>query len=245
MLLTILIAVFLVSLISFVGVFFLSIKENTTHIVLVFLIAFASGMLLGVSFFELLPEALEKSTNAFSYTIIGILILYVLEKILYWHHCHGEVCEIGSDASRAAQKKTVGWLNIFGDSLHNFIDGAIIALVMMENVSAGIAATIAIALHEIPQEVGDFSVLLYSGFTRKRALVYNFLSALIAVLGALLAYFFAPREALGPLIAVAAGSFIYIACVDLIPELHKRSHFKEGVIAFLFLLAGIGVAWSL
>jgi len=228
----ILIAAFLVSLLSFVGVIFLFNKKIDK--LLLILVSFSVGALLGGAFLHLLPESLGSSLNfeyIFLYVIIGIIAFFVLEKFLYWRHCHQGKC--------AAH--TFTYMSLFGDGLHNFIDGTIIAASFITSTSLGVASTIAIALHEIPQEIGDFSILLYGGFSKKKALLFNFLSALTAVLGALFVYFFSfiVGGLTTFLLPFAAGGFIYIAACDLNKE--KRIH--HSLIQLLFVLIGIALMW--
>jgi len=232
----ILIAAFLVSLLSFVGVIFLFNKK--TDKLMFILVSFAVGALLGGAFLHLLPEALESGLNfenIFLYVIFGIIVFFVLEKFLYWRHCHSGKCHV----------HTFTYMSLVGDGVHNFIDGMIIAASFLANTTLGITATIAIALHEIPQEIGDFSILVYGGFSKKKALLFNFLSALTAVLGALFVYFFSFMiEGLTTFILpFAAGGFIYIAACDLIPELHKEKRIHHSLAQLFFFLTGIILMW--
>ncbi len=228
----ILIAVFLISLISFAGAFTLFLKRSLLTRFLLLFIAFAAGAMLGGAFLHLLPESLSLGENLFVYVILGIVLFFLLEKFLYWRHCHNGICEV----------HPFTYLNLIGDGIHNFIDGMIIASSFMGGMELGIATTVAVALHEVPQELGDFSVLIYGGMDRKKALFYNFLSALTAVAGALFVYFFFSFANFGKyLLPVAAGSFIYIASSDLIPELHKARRLSDSVAQFLLFLFGIAL----
>ena len=232
MLLVILIAVFLISLISFVGAFSLFLKKNMLTRFLLLFIAFAAGAMLGGAFLHLLPESLSLGENLFVYVILGIVLFFLLEKFLYWRHCHNGICEV----------HPFTYLNLIGDGIHNFIDGMIIAASFMGGMELGISTTLAVALHEVPQELGDFSVLIYGGMDSKKALFYNFLSALTAVAGALFVYFFFSFASFGKyLLPLAAGSFIYIASSDLIPELHKTGRLSDSVAQFLLFLLGIAL----
>jgi len=229
---SILIAAFLVSLLSFIGVIFLF-KKKMDNLLFV-LVSFAVGALLGGAFLHLLPEALEiglNFENIFLYTLAGIVIFFVLEKFLYWRHCHHGKCHT----------HTFTYMSLLGDGVHNFIDGMIIAAGFLANNALGITTTVAIALHEIPQEIGDFSILVYGGFSKKKALLFNFLSAITAVFGALLVYSFSFLfEGLTNfLLPFAAGGFIYIAASDLIPELHKERRANRSLIQLIFFLFGI------
>jgi len=228
----ILIAVFLISLISFVGAFTLFLKRNLLTRLLLLFIAFSAGAMLGGAFLHLLPESLSLGENLFVYAIFGIVLFFLLEKFLYWRHCHVGICEV----------HPFTYLNLVGDGIHNFVDGMIIAASFMSGTELGISTTVAVALHEVPQELGDFSVLIYGGMDSKRALFYNFLSALTAVAGALFVYFFFSFASLGKyLLPFAAGGFIYIASSDLIPELHKARRISDSVAQFLLFLLGIAL----
>ena len=228
----ILIAVFLISLISFVGAFSLFLKKNLLARFLLLFIAFAAGAMLGGAFLHILPESLSLGENLFVYVILGIVLFFLLEKFLYWRHCHDGICEV----------HPFTYLNLIGDGIHNFIDGMIIAASFMSSMELGVTTTAAVALHEIPQELGDFSVLIYGGMTSKKALFYNFLSALTAVAGALFVYFFFSFASFGKyVLPFAAGGFIYIASSDLIPELHKARKLSDSVAQFLLFLFGIAL----
>lgn len=227
-------ATLLVSLVSFVGVGILSLKEKTAGAVLFAIVAFATGTLLGAAFLDVLPEAIKKiePSQALAFALAGILVFFLVEKVIYWHHHHGR---------HSAEEKPMAYLNLIGDGVHNFFDGAAIAASFLTSIELGITTTLAIVLHEIPQEVGDFSLLLYSGFTKTKALMANFLSALLAVLGALGFYYFSSwienMEALG--LAFTGGMFIYIATADLLPELQKEPEIKRSLTQFLLILLGI------
>ena len=232
-----LISVFLVSLVSFVGVLTLSIKVNKLKTILIYFLSFSAGALLGDSFIHLLPEVVEKNgfgLNISIYVLFGIGIFFFLEKVINWQHCHMPITE--------EHKHPFTYTNLIGDALHNFIDGLIIVGGYMVNLEVGIATTIAVVLHEIPQEIGDFGVLLHGGFSKGKALLVNFLSALAAILGALAALFASGYigniESI--LVPLAAGGFIYIAGSDLIPELHKNSdNFGKSILQILAFVLGI------
>jgi len=231
MIVYILISVFLVSLISFVGVLFITLKEKTLNKLLNFLVSFACGALLGSAFFHLLPEAVENlGEKSFTLVVVSFLIFFLLEKIFRWRHCHLGHCPTHAFA----------YLNLLGDGLHNFVDGAVIAAAFLANISLGISTTLAVILHEIPQEIGDFSILIYAGLEKKKALFLNFASALTAIFGALATYFFALQISyLVPfLLPFAAGGFIYIAATDIIPELHKKEDIKQSILEFFLILLG-------
>jgi zinc and cadmium transporter len=163
-------------------------------------------------------------------------MFFMLEKVLYWRHCHEGRCEI----------HVFTYLSLIGDAIHNFLDGLVIASAFVINAGVGVASTLAIISHEIPQELGDFGILIYGGFTKKKAVVFNFISALLAIVGALVGYFLASQvtDFALYLLPFAAGGFIYIASSDLIPELHKETNKKRSMMSFLFFLAGLAVMYA-
>lgn len=190
------------------------------------LISYAIGALLGAAFLEVLPEAVESggAQMAMATVLAGILAFFVLEKFVLWRHCHEERCE-GHDAGPAGgDHGRSGLLILIGDTFHNFVDGVLISAAFVQDLRLGVVTAIAIIAHEIPQEVGDFVILLHSGYSRPRAFAYNLVSSLATVLGGLLAYFaFTGLHSVVPaFLALAAGSMIYVAVADLIPGLHKR-----------------------
>jgi|SRR3989338_785235 len=230
MLLWILLSVIIVSLMSLVGILFISLKEKTFEKILMILISLASGAMLGGAFLHLMPEAVESGiSGVWIYLLLGILIFFILEKFVHWRHCHLGKCKVHSFA----------YINLVGDSIHNFIDGLVIAASYLVSFEVGIATTVAVFFHEIPQEIGDFGVLLYGGFTKAKALFYNFLTALTAVAGALIGYFLRDSFNIQYLIPFAAGGFIYIAGSDLIPELKKTTEPSKSAVEFSFLVLGI------
>ncbi|TRZ96216.1 ZIP family metal transporter [bacterium] len=227
------ISTFIVSLISLIGIFTLTIKEKLLQRISFCLIGFSAGALIGSAFLHLLPEALEKtkSTLVFYNLILGIVIFFILEKYLHWRHCHEDTCHIHPFV----------YLNLIGDGLHNFLDGMVIAVSFVASFKLGIVTTIAIILHEIPQELSDFAVLIYGGFTKRKALLYNFLIALTAIVGSIVGYLLADfsRGFSDFILPFTAGGFIYIASSDLIPELHRQSNRGNSTFAFLAFLFGI------
>jgi zinc and cadmium transporter len=235
-LLSILISVIIISILSLVGILFISIRGKILNKILILLIALASGSLLGGAFFHLLPESMSLGVQrAFLLTIAGILLFFVLEKFLHWRHCHQKDCKTHPFA----------YLNLVGGSLHNFIDGLVVSAAYMTNLGLGISTTIAIIAHEIPQEIGDYAVLVYGGMKKKKALLYNFLTALISVLGALVGYFLFKGVSMTFLLPIAAGGFIYIATTDLIPELHKQNKTLESLLHLLFFIIGLALLFGL
>lgn len=237
-----LIAVLIVSLASFVGLAALGLRQKTLQNIILYLISFAAGTLMGDVFLHLLPEIIEHGewTIGTSLAILaGILVSLLLEKIIHWRHCHLPVT--------ARHTHHFAWMNLFGDGLHNFIDGVVIAASFMVNIPTGIATTVAVFVHEIPQEIGDFGVLVHSGFTRAKALFFNFLTALTAVLGVIAAWIFADitGQVEQFLLPFAAGSFLYIAGSDLIPELHKEPGLKQAIGQIMCFVVGIAVMGAL
>lgn len=223
----------LVSLLSLVGAATLIVKDQILKRILLVLVGFSAGALMGGAFLHLLPEAIEASSGigVFVYLIVGFVVFFVLERFLYWRHCHERECSV----------HTFSYMNLTGDGIHNFVDGLIIAAAFVFSVKTGFATTLAVIAHEIPQELGDFGVLLHGGFTRSKALFFNLLSALTAIFGALVGYFLSPlvENLVAFLLPFAAGGFIYIAGSDLIPELHKEADTKKAFLSFVFFLLGI------
>ncbi len=223
-----------ISLISLIGIFSLFIKDKLLNNILLLLVGFSGGTLIGGAFLHLLPETLKKSfqiTNTFLYLIIGFVIFFILEKYLFWRHCHEKICEVHSFT----------YMNLIGDGIHNLIDGLLIGASFYADIKIAIAVSIAIIMHEIPQELGDFAVLVYGGFSKYKALLFNFLSGATAMIGTLIGYFFAANTINFTLILfpIAAGGFIYIAACDLIPELHRQPDTKKSNISILFFILGI------
>jgi len=234
-----LIAVGAVSLISLVGVAALSLRQELLRKSLFLLISLAAGALLGDAFIHLIPEAFEE-TSALTVSLLiltGFLTFFVLEKFLNWHHSHGDE-EYSPDHAKI---HPVGHMVIVSDGIHNLVDGIAIGAAFLISPEVGIATTIAIALHEIPQEIGEFGLLVHAGFSRGKALLMNFLSALTAFVGVGLAFWLSTFGELAvPLItSFTAGMFIYIAAADLIPELHKTTDKRRSFLQFIVILLGI------
>ncbi|MBT5338515.1 ZIP family metal transporter [Candidatus Falkowbacteria bacterium] len=231
--------VFIVSLISFVGVLALAMKKEKLEHFLLYFVSFSVGALLGDVFIHIIPHITEEhgfNLQTGLYFLLGIVVFFVVEKFIHWHHCH--------KAEHEHTIKPLAYTNLIGDGLHNLLDGVIIASSFMVSVPVGIATTLAVIFHEIPQEIGDFGVLLYAGFKKKTALLFNFASALLAVVGAVLTLLLAQHihglEVI--LLAVAGGGFIYIAGSDLIPELHKGECTRcHAAFQLLFILLGMAV----
>lgn len=233
-------SVLLVSVISLLGGLTLVFKRNYLKSFLLFMVSFAAGALLGDVFIHLLPELIAEGGFTFMtglYIILGILIFFILEKVMHWRHCHLSA----EDQKDHAHPLAV--MNLVGDFMHNFIDGILIAGSFLLSVPVGIATTIAVIFHEIPQEMGDFGVLLHSGMKPKKALLFNFASALSALLGVLLVLGlgFNAEATVAFIIPITIGGFLYIANTDLIPELHKEVKPFNSFIQLLSFILGVGI----
>lgn len=204
------------------------------------MVSYAAGVLLAAAFLHLLPEAFSQADSIeglFAVTLAGLLGFFLLEKAALWRHSHAH----HGEGDRSHSNPT-GMLIVVGDGFHNFVDGVLIAAAFMTDTALGVATTLAIIAHEIPQEVGDFMVLLNAGYSRKKALLLNFASSLMSIAGGVLGYFALDdaREATPYVLVLAAASFIYIAVADLIPEMHRRSDMRSSVLQIVFIAAGIG-----
>jgi zinc and cadmium transporter len=224
---------------------FLVLREPLRNHILPHLVSFATGALLGAAFLGLLPHALASVNSSDTHVIpmavlLGLLGFFVLEKLVLWRHCHADHCEVHAPDQRSRDHST-GAMILIGDSLHNFLDGILIAAAFLTDIHLGVVTSVAVAAHEIPQEVGDFAVLLHSGFSRSRAFLYNVLTSLTTVIGGVLSYFAlqSMQAALPYILAVAASSFIYIAVADLIPTLHQRVEGKAALQQVVLIAAGI------
>ena len=238
------ISVIIVSILSLIGVVSISVKESVLRRMLFFLVALAIGALFGDAFIHLIPEAFSPGNNiplSSLFIIIGILSFFILEKYLHLHHEHDECRHIGDETCPPGVILPVGRLVLISDAIHNFIDGILIGVSYLVSVPVGIATTLAVILHEIPQEIGDFSILLLAGYTRKKALLYNFLSACTAIVGVFLVFLAGNifQLFLTLLIPFTAGIFIYIAGVDLVPELHRRKNQKDAFFEVLGIILGV------
>ncbi|MDP2925894.1 MAG: ZIP family metal transporter [Nanoarchaeota archaeon] len=235
-------SVLAVSIISLIGVLSFSIKQERLKSILVYLISFSAGALFGDAFIHLFPELIkENGFSVFSGLMIisGILIFFFLEKVICWQHCHLPIT--------SSHVHTFAYMNIVGDSLHNFIDGLVIGASYLINLHTGIATTIAVALHEIPQEIGDFGVMLHGGFSKSKALLINFLTALTSVIGAIVALTLISyiKNLQNIILPIAIGGFIYIAGSDLIPELHKETNWKKSMLQILIFIIGVAIMLAL
>jgi len=237
------ISVFIVSLISFSGALTLAIKKEKLKDLLIYFVSFSAGALLGDVFIHLLPEVIKEYSQSISlifiYVLLGIFSSFILEKIICWRYSHLPISK--------NHIHNFAWMNLWGDFFHNFIDGLTIAVSYLLNIPAGIATTLAVVFHEIPHEIGNFGVLVHGGFKIKKALILNFLTALSAVFGAIVSLLLNNRiEHLTLFLApFAAGNLIYIASSDLIPELHKETAIKKGIIQIATFLLGAGVMYGL
>jgi zinc and cadmium transporter len=204
------------------------------------LVSYATGTLLGAVFLGLVPKALKESSSPgiLVWLLVGILFFFVMEKLILWRHCHLPDCDVHGSA---------GPLLLIGDAFHNFTDGVIIAGAFLLSLPLGVATGLAVISHEIPQELGDFAILLESGYSRVQALLYNTISALTTLPGALLAYFFLAHmmHVVPYILLVGAASFLYIALVDLTPYLHRRFGLADSLLQLGLILAGIATIWLL
>ena len=232
----------MVSLLSLVGLAFISVAEEKLKRIVFFMVSLAVGGLFGDAFIHLLPESFERLGNKLQASVLvlaGILAFFVLEKFLLWRHQH----VLASDHSI----HPVGYINLLADGAHNFIDGVIIGASYTISLPVGIATTLAVIFHEIPHELGNFFVLLYAGFTKKKALFFNFLSALFAILGTVISLLVGSSVAdfSNVMLPLAAGGFIYIAGSDLVPELNKESTLGKSLVQLLAIGVGVGLMFVL
>lgn len=225
---------------------FLVLPKALADRVLPSLVSFAIGALLGAAFLGLLPHALNNPHVTDSHDItmtvlIGLLLFFVLEKLVLWRHCHHAECEAHGTEHVHNHDHVAGNLILIGDAMHNLVDGVMIAAAFLIDVHLGIVTALAVIAHEIPQEVGDFAILLQGGMSRGRAFLLNMLSSLTSIIGGVVAYFFlSGAEKVVPyVLALAASSFIYIAVADLIPGLHKRVNVSETVAQVSLIAAGV------
>jgi len=221
------------ALISLVGLFTLILQEKVLKKIILPLVAFSAGALLGGAFLHMIPEAIIENgevENIFIWVLIGFSLFFLLEQFVHWHHCHKVPSE---------HKRPVTYLILIADGVHNFIGGLAIAGAFLIDIKVGMVTWLAAAAHEIPQELGDFGILIHGGWEKKKALFFNFLSALTVVFGALVAYFLSTKINVSFLLPLAAGNFIYIACSDLIPEVKHGCSIKNNILHFIFFLIGI------
>ncbi len=233
MLIWIILATAFISSLALVGIFGLYFSDKFLRKIILALVGLSAGVMLGGALLHLIPEALEasESKNIFLFVLFGFIVFFLLEKILHWRHCHKGVCPI----------HTFGYTNIVGDGVHNFIDGLIIAASFSVDFKLGLLTTLAVALHELPQEIGDFGVLIHAGFTKRKSLLLNFLAAVTVIFGGVIGFFLLDHIDAAKifLLPFAAGGFLYIAAADLIPEIGKETKLSKSLQAFLIFLLGI------
>jgi zinc and cadmium transporter len=239
-------SVIIVSLVSLVGIFTLALKEKSLQNMLMILVSVSAGTLLGGALLHLLPEAV-KEAGSFSMQIsllvlLGVLLFFILEKFIHHKHEHGHGVEL-AHRHKDHHPKHIAPINIIGDALHNLLDGLVIAGSYLVSIPAGIATTVAVVLHEVPQEVADFGVLVYSGMSKTRALFYNFLTAAVSIIGAIIGLVLGVRTELfiSIILPIAAGGFLYIAGSNLIPELHKDCRFRESIWHIIAMVFGMAI----
>ncbi len=256
---------------SLIGLFMISIREKTLDKILFILVAFATGTILASALFDLIPESIhhleELNLNGagiaenmvFTFIILGFVIFFVIERFIYWFHGHAHekenklVCYTGIAEGedyllqQGSGVKSFALLNLIGDGLHNFLDGIIIMVAFLSGTKSGIIITLAVVLHEFPQEIGDFGILLYGGFSKKKALFFNFLSGMIALLGGFTAFILSDTVEIFNLffLAFSGGGFLYIASTELMPELIKEKDLKKSIIQALIFLCGLILIMSL
>jgi len=213
------------------------------------LISFAVGALLGAVFLEILPHAFGQtdSIEGIAITLLGgLMLFFILEKLVLWRHCHEEQCEAHDPHGHAHDSGRSGMMIMVGDTVHNFVDGVLIAAAFIADTQVGLVTALAIIAHEVPQEVGDFLILLHSGYTRRTAFIINLLSSFAMIVGGLLGYFALSelQEWIPSLLALAAASMLYVAVADLIPGLHKRPEWHHSVAQVALIALGIGSIWA-
>lgn len=231
----ILLSTLAMSLIAWIGLITLYLNDKLLNKILLPLVALSAGALLGGAFLHMIPEALEvfpDPTILFLWVLAGFTLFFLLEQFIHWHHCHRAGCE--------HTKKPVTYLILVADGLHNFIGGLAIAGAFLVDIRLGLITWLAAAAHEIPQELGDFGILIHGGWHKRKALIFNFLSALTVVLGGLVAYFASQYINVAFLLPFAAGNFIYIAASDLMPEIKMNERMRTNIVLFFAFLLGIG-----
>ncbi|MCK9577986.1 ZIP family metal transporter [bacterium] len=226
--------IFVASL-SFLGFLFFKLKQDALKKLLLVLVSFSAGALIGDVFFHLLPEVIEENPDnmwVWVSVILGLIVFFILEKIIHWRHCH-----IPTSKDHPHE---FGIMNLIGDALHNFLDGLIIVGAFLIDFNLGIATILAVIAHEVPQKIGDFGILVYAGYSRLKAMILNFIFSLISILGGFLALFWINNELILSLLAsFTAGSFVYIAVADLIPEIKKETSTKYSFIQLFSIIIGI------
>ena len=226
-----------VSAVSLVGALFLFFKERTIEKIITPLVAFSAGTLLAGGLLHLIPEAVEQVDDThfvFLLVIVGFTIFFLLEQFIRWHHCHRTASE---------HKHPVTYLILIADGIHNFLDGLVVGGAFIVDIRLGIITALIVAMHEIPQELGDFGILIHGGWKKSKAILFNLLSALTMVIGGLLVYFASDKVNMVYLLPFAAGNFIYIAASDLIPEIKHSKNIVKNILHFIFFVIGILLIW--
>jgi zinc and cadmium transporter len=263
--------IIIIGSLSLIGLFMISIKGETLDRILFILVAFATGTILASALFDLIPESLHHleelntggaaiaESSLFILVIFGFVIFFIIERFIYWFHGHAHekedqlVCYTGIDegggmsVQRGDNIKSFALLNLIGDGLHNFLDGIIIMVAFLSGTRNGVIVTLAVFFHEFPQEIGDFGILIYGGFSKKKALFFNFCSGMIALLGGLLAFVLSDALEIFNFffLAFSGGGFLYIASTELMPELLKQEDLKKSIIQALIFLCGLILIMSL
>lgn len=233
-------ATIIVSLVSLIGVITISLSSSTIKSLSFLLVSLAAGTLIGDVFIHLLPEVANANNQGlWLWIVFGIGLFFILEKIIHWRHCHVQTSK--------DHPHPVGTMNLIGDGFHNFLDGILITGSFMVNVELGIATTLAVIFHEIPQEIGDFGVLIHAGYSKLKAIGWNFVSALFAIVGALITWIIGSKiESLNEIfIPITAGGFIYIAISDLLPEMRKETAWKKSLGQLIIMSFGIFIMYWL
>lgn len=239
-----LLSVFVISAVSLIGIAAISLSERRIRQTIFISVSLAAGAMFGDAFIHILPESFavpERAIATSTYVLTGILSFFILEKFLRWRHAH----EFEGAIQRGIEP--VGYLNLFADATHNLIDGMLVGAAYTVSLSVGLATTVAIILHEIPQELGDFGVLIHAGLSRERALLFNFISGLLAVVGAAVSLVASNSVAnfSSFMLPFTAGSFIYIAGCDLLPELQKEREALRSVVQLIAFVCGLGLMYLL
>lgn len=240
-------SVLIVSLLSLVGIFFFLVSAPLVRHSLIYVVSFSTGAILGDVFIHIFPEMTEMGelfSQGMMIVLGGMVFSFAVEKIIRWRHCH-DLPDQHEHHDHHHHHHPVGVMSLIGESMHNFIDGIVIAAAFLADVRIGISTTLAVMFHEIPQEIGDFAILLHSGYSKRRALLLNFLSALTAVAGA--AVVLLTSASIEPftqyILPFAAGNLLYIAGSDLIPELHRHTRLSQGFLQLIAMIMGIGVMY--
>ncbi|MAF14112.1 MAG: ZIP family metal transporter [Parcubacteria group bacterium] len=231
----------IIATISIIGIITLALSDKLVKKILIFLVSFSAGSLMGSAFFHLLPEALAETSNFLNVSIFilgGFCTFFILERILHWHHCHKVDCDT---------HRSTGHINLIGDAIHNIIDGLVIISAFAVSPVLGLPVVLSIALHEIPQEISDFGILLFSGWKKTKAILFNFIIALFILAGVIIGFLLLDKiDGLTQfLLPFAAGGFIYISATDLIPEIRQETDLPKSILSFIIFLVGLGLMLGL